>query len=142
VGIKRRARELALQMMFQLDLGTVELESLETGFLPGTSAPEAAKTQAMEMVRSTWARLPEIDARIRELAEHWDLSRMAAVDRNVLRLAAWEILFDPRVPKSVAINEAIEIVKRFSTPESGKFVNGVLDRLQKTAAEPPGPQEA
>jgi N utilization substance protein B len=137
MGIKRRARELALQMMFQLDLGTVELRHLEESFLPGASAPEAAKTLALELVRQTWTRLPELDARIRGLAEHWDLSRMAAVDRNILRLASYEILHDPRVPKSVAINEAIEIVKRFSTDGSGKFVNGILDRLEKGGSAPP-----
>lgn len=137
MGIKRRARELALQMMFQLDLGTVGLKQLEEGFLPGASAPEAAKTLALETVRKTWERLPELDARLRDLAEHWDLTRMAAVDRNVLRLAAYEILHDPRVPKSVSINEAIEIVKRFSTDGSGKFVNGILDRLEKGNSAPP-----
>jgi N utilization substance protein B len=67
---------------------------------------------------------------------------MAAVDRNVLRLGAYEILFDPRVPKSVAINEAIEIVKRFSTDESGRFVNGILDRLEKRATESPDAESA
>ena len=65
------------------------------------------------------------------MAENWDLTRMAAVDRNILRLAAYEILFDADIPKSVAINEAIEIVKRFSTDESSKFVNGILDKLEK-----------
>jgi len=124
-------------MMFQLDLGTVELKQLEENFLPGASAPEAAKTLALEMVRNTWTRLPELDGRLRDLAEHWDLSRMAAVDRNILRLASHEILYDPRVPKSVAINEAIEIVKRFSTDVSGKFVNGILDRLDKGGTPPP-----
>lgn len=134
MGIKRRARELALQMMFQLDLGTVDLKELETGFLPDASAPENAKIQALALVKNTWAKLPDLDSRLRSLAEHWDLSRMAAVDRNLLRLAAWEILYDPRVPKSVAINEAIEIAKRFSTVGSGKFVNGILDKLEKAGS--------
>lgn len=131
MGIKRRARELALQMLLQLDLGSVDLKDLESNFLPNASAPQNAKALSLGMVRGTWAKLPELDERLRTLAENWDLSRMASVDRNVLRLAAWEILHDPRVPKSVAINEAIEIVKRFSTGGSGKFVNGVLDRLEK-----------
>jgi transcription antitermination factor NusB len=131
MGLKRRARELALQMLYQMDMGSVQLKDLEENFLPGASAAEAAKTMALLMARNTWEKLAEIDRRLRELAENWDLARMASVDRNILRLAAFEILYDPEIPKSVAINEAIEIVKRFSTEESGKFVNGILDKLEK-----------
>ncbi len=119
-------------MLFQMDMGTVQLKDLEENFLPGASAPEAAKVMALRMVRSTWDKLADIDRQLRGLAENWDLGRMAAVDRNILRLAAWEILFDAEIPKSVAINEAIEIVKRFSTDDSSKFVNGILDKLEKT----------
>jgi transcription antitermination protein NusB len=125
---------MALQMLFQLDLGSMAMQDLEESFLPGASAPEAAKLLALQMARQTWERVAELDGRLRKLAEHWNLSRMAAVDRNVLRLAAYEILFDPQIPKSVAINEALEIAKRFSTEESSRFVNGILDRLEK----PPG----
>ena len=124
-------RELSLQMLFQMDMGTVQLKDLEDNFLPGASAPEAAKVMALQMVRHTWDKLSDIDRHLRGLAENWDLSRMAAVDRNILRLATYEILYDPEVPKSVAINEAIEIVKKFSTDDSSKFVNGILDKLEK-----------
>ncbi len=134
MGLKRRSRELALQMLFQMDMGTVQLKDLEENFLPQASAAEAAKIIALRMVRNTWDHLAEIDRHLRDLAEHWDLSRMAAVDRNILRLATYEILYDSEIPKSVAINEAIEIVKRYSTDESGKFVNGILDKLDKTSA--------
>jgi len=133
VGLKRRARELTLQMLFQLDLGAVALQDIEQSFLPGASAPEAAKLMALHMTKQVWERVADLDNRLRGLAEHWDMARMAAVDRNVLRMGAYEILFDPQVPKSVAINEAIEIAKRFSTDASGKFVNGILDRLDKPA---------
>ncbi len=131
MGLKRRTRELALQMLFQMDLGTVQLKDLEAIFLPQASAPEAAKIMALRLVKSTWDCVAEIDRRLRELAENWDLTRMAAVDRNILRMAAYEILYEKDIPKSVAINEAIEIVKKFSTVESGKFVNGILDKLDK-----------
>jgi len=134
MGLKRRSRELALQMLFQMDMGTVKLKDLEENFLPQASAPEAAKAFALGMVRGTWDKLADIDKHLRGLAENWDLTRMAAVDRNILRLAAFEILYDAEVPKSVAINEAIEIVKRFSTDESSKFVNGILDKLEKSKA--------
>lgn len=131
MGLKRRSRELALQMLFQMDMGTVGLKDVEENFLPDASAPEAAKVMALRMVRNTWDKLADIDKHLRGLAENWDLARMAAVDRNILRLAAYEIVFDSEIPKSVAINEAIEIVKRFSTDDSSKFVNGILDKLEK-----------
>ena len=132
MGLKRRSRELALQMLFQMDMGTVQLKDLEENFLPQASAAEMAKVMALQMVRNTWDRLADIDRHLRNLAEHWDLARMAAVDRNILRLATYEILYDAEIPKSVAINEAIEIVKRYSTEESSKFVNGILDKLEKS----------
>lgn len=131
MGLKRRARELALQMLYQMDMGSVQMKDLQERFLPAASAPEAAKMMALLMVRNTWDKLADIDRHLRDLAENWDLARMASVDRNILRLAAYEILYDSEIPKSVAINEAIEIVKRFSTEESSKFVNGILDKLEK-----------
>jgi len=131
MGLKRRSRELALQMLFQMDMGTVKLKDLEENFLPQASAPEAAKIMALRITRDTWDKLADIDGQLRGLAANWDLTRMAAVDRNILRLAAYEIVYDSEIPKSVAINEAIEIVKRYSTDESSKFVNGILDKLEK-----------
>lgn len=131
MGLKRRSRELALQMLFQMDMGTVQLKDLEENFLPQASAAEMAKVMALQMVRNTWDHLADIDRHLRNLAEHWDLARMAAVDRNILRLATYEILYDAEIPKSVAINEAIEIVKKYSTDESSRFVNGILDKLNK-----------
>ena len=86
---------------------------------------------ALKITRETWDKLSDIDGHLRGLAANWDLTRMAAVDRNILRLAAYEILYDSEIPKSVAINEAIEIVKRYSTDDSSKFVNGILDKLEK-----------
>jgi N utilization substance protein B len=122
-------------MLFQLDLGAVSLLDLEQSFLPGASAPEAAKLMSLQMTRRVWEHVADLDNRLRPLADHWDLARMAAVDRNVLRLGAYEILYEAQVPKSVAINEAIEIAKKFSTDASSKFVNGILDRLEKPVQE-------
>ncbi|HTA76060.1 MAG TPA: transcription antitermination factor NusB [bacterium] len=131
MGLKRRSRELALQMLFQMDMGTVKLIDLEQNFLPQASAPEAAKLMALKITRETWDKLADIDGHLRGLSANWDLTRMAAIDRNILRLATYEIVYDSEVPKSVAINEAIEIVKRYSTDDSSKFVNGILDKLEK-----------
>jgi N utilization substance protein B len=135
MGLKRRTRELALQMLFQMDLGTVQIKDLEENFIPNASAPEAAKEMAVKLIKNIWDRVSEIDSSLRKYTEHWDLSRMAGVDRNVLRIGAYEILFDPEIPKSVAINEALEIVKRYSTEESSRFVNGILDKLEKQNGE-------
>jgi transcription antitermination protein NusB len=99
--------------------------------LPQASAPEAAKIMALRITRETWDKLADIDGHLRGLSANWDLTRMAAIDRNILRMATYEILYDSEIPKSVAINEAIEIVKRYSTDESSKFVNGILDKLEK-----------
>jgi transcription antitermination factor NusB len=127
----RRSRELALQMLFQLDCGGVTLSDLENFFLSSISEKEKVKMRAWNSVKQTWLHLQDIDRQLRRITENWELSRMAAIDRNVLRLAASEIFYDPSIPKSVSINEAIEIAKKFSTDESGKFVNGVLDQLEK-----------
>src|ERR1041384_4380765 len=93
MGLRRRSRELALQMLFQMDMGTVRLKDLEENFLPQASAPEAAKMMALRMTRNTWEKVSDLDRTLRGLAENWDLTRMAAVDRNILRLAAYEILY-------------------------------------------------
>ncbi len=87
-------------------------------------------------MRGAIEKLPEVDAKIRTLADNWDFERLAAVDRNILRLAVYEMLFRPEIPPVVSINEAIEIAKKFSTTESGKFVNGLLDRVKKELLRP------
>jgi N utilization substance protein B len=87
--------------------------------------------RASSLVHGVKRQQREIDTRIAECAEHWDLDRMAVVDRNILRLAAYELLFEPAVPGKVTINEAIEIAKKFGTAESSRFINGVLDRIHR-----------
>src|SRR5207302_7709840 len=97
------------------------------------------------LIDGVHANQPRIDALISEVAENWRLDRMAAIDRNILRLGAYEMLYCPEVPTKVAINEALELAKRYSTAQSSRFVNGILDRLQSasptpTAEDPdPGP---
>ncbi len=86
-------------MLFQMDMGTVQLKEMEENFLPQASAPEAAKVMALRMVRNTWDKLADIDKHLRGLAENWDLARMAAVDRNILRLATYEIIYDSEIPE-------------------------------------------
>ena len=134
-GPRRQAREAAVQILFELDLGGADLEAVLQQFRGGRS-PSEVKAFAERLVRDAWARREEIDARIQESAEHWRLDRMAAVDRNVLRLAIYELLRETDVPVKAAINEAVELAKRFGGENSGRFVNGVLGTVaQRVDAE-------
>ena len=92
---------------------------------------EGVQNYADELIRGTFTHLREIDELLSSYAENWTIERMAAVDRNVLRIAVYEMLFSKGVPPVVAINEAVDIAKKFSTPLSGAFVNGILDRIRE-----------
>jgi transcription antitermination protein NusB len=132
---RTRARELALQFLFQVDVQggeyRAELDPFLGAALDGRPGGTEARAYAVKLVDGVLAHQPEIDALIREAARNWELERMAGVDRNVLRLGCYELLHEPDVPMKVAINEAIELGKRFSTEASGAFVNGILDRIRK-----------
>jgi len=129
---RRRAREYALQILFQIDfkVGKVQSKDFEN-FWSDKDASEDIKQFAEDLVTGTIKRLDEIDSIIEKVAENWILKRMAAVDRNILRFAAYEILYRKDIPSAVTINEAIEIAKKFSTSEAAPFINGILDRLAK-----------
>jgi len=102
------------------------------GFFSDKNEEKEVVDFAARIVRGTLKHLPEIDAAIKEAAEHWVLERMAAVDRNILRAAAFELLYSHDVPHAVVIDEALEIAKRFSSGESASFINGILDRIAKS----------
>jgi N utilization substance protein B len=132
---RHRAREAAIQMLYQWEIGQADIgEVLQTFWssnLPGAeSAPEAVRTFAEELVRYTVANRDKIDPLITETAENWRLSRMAAIDRLILRLAIGEFLHG-ETPRNVVINEALELAKTFSGEESAKFINGILDAIKK-----------
>lgn len=132
---RHRARQAAVQMLYQWEVGQHDVEDVLRTFwtanLPGAeNAPENVRTFAEQLVRSTVARLEAIDRLIGETAEHWRLSRMAAIDRIILRLAIGEFL-EGATPRNVVINEALELAKTFSGDESAKFVNGILDAVKK-----------
>jgi transcription antitermination factor NusB len=128
---RRLARETALQVLFQRDLTkeplitSEEVQHWATEFV----VPEASRKFAQELVDGTIAHLVEIDNMITSFAQDWTISRMANVDRNVMRLATYEVLFCPDIPGRVSLNEAIELAKRFGGEESAKFVNGILDGI-------------
>jgi len=137
MGSRRKARECALQMLFAADVaGAVPEDVLRLYWaqLGDAEVEEAARDFATRLARGTLARIESLDERIRSRAEHWRIPRMAIVDRNILRLAVYEFLYEP-TPRTVAINEALEIARRFSTYEATQFINGILDAIKRDLDE-------
>ncbi|HEY6188735.1 MAG TPA: transcription antitermination factor NusB [Pyrinomonadaceae bacterium] len=137
MGSRRKARECALQMLFAADISEVRADELVRSYWAELSDEEtetAARDFATRLATGTLAHLSELDERIRSRAEHWRISRMAVVDRNILRLAVYEFLHEP-TPRTVAINEALEIARRFSTYEATQFINGILDAIKRDLDE-------
>jgi transcription antitermination protein NusB len=126
-------------MLFQWEVGRHPPGQVIATFLPGVRAEAAVKKFARELFEGTVTDLATIDPLLRIHATHWKLERMAAVDRNVLRLAIFEFLHHPDTPPPVVINEAVELARRFSDSESVEFVNGVLDAARKALAVAPHP---
>jgi len=124
-----RARMLTVQALYQLDIrGEAFLDEMDD-FIASTAGDESAVDPALELAHGCVQSRDELDARLAAAAEHWDLARMAAVDRAILRVGAYELLHCPDLPPKVAINEAIRMAKKLSSAESGAFVNGILDRI-------------
>ena len=137
MGSRRKARECALQMLFAADVSQVPPDDLVRTYwseLGDTEIEESAREFATRLAMGTLAHTTELDERIRLRAEHWRISRMAVVDRNILRLAVYEFLHE-RTPRTVAINEALEIARRFSTYEATQFINGILDAIKRDLDE-------
>lgn len=128
---RREARELALRMLFQLDVGKQPVEEVIEGALAQSVLEGANRKFAEILVRGTLEHLTDIDNSIRALAADWALDRQAAVDRNILRLTSYEVLYMPESPVAAVVNEAVELAKKYSTAESGRFVNGILGALAR-----------
>jgi N utilization substance protein B len=133
MSTRRQAREMALQMLYQSDVGGAEGEQVLAEFRPTEYSADAERafSYARSLVEGTLSHRPEIDDLIRQQAEHWRLERMPPVDRNILRLAVYEFLYQTDVPKLVILDEAIELAKEFGSEQSGRFVNGLLDGILK-----------
>ena len=132
MGTRRKSRELALQMLFQSDLGQQAPDEVRETFWRGRGeVAREVQGFAEDLFRVAHDRAGEIDHLIEAHAEHWRMDRMAAVDRNILRASVAELLEFPTTPRAVVINEAIEIARKFSSPESVQFINGVLDSIGK-----------
>lgn len=127
---RRLARETAFKALFQIDLGKSTTEQALRYVLQGVNLNESEVRFTREMVEGTIGHLVELDRLIQKYLVNWELSRLSAVDRNLLRLALFEILYRPDIPNAVAINESLELAKKYgSSEETAAFINGILDRV-------------
>lgn len=134
MGMRRQARELALQLLYQHEHTGADLDAMQREFDEWTGATDGVREFADFLLRGTLADLEHLDEELARQTAHWRLERLAAVDRNILRLAMFELMHEPDTPPAVVIDEAIEIAKKFGAEESGRFVNGVLDGFVKRRA--------
>jgi N utilization substance protein B len=131
MGARRKARELALQMLFQLDMSSNQPDAIIATFEELQKSKANTREFATKIFRGTIEHMPAIDEMIQNQAENWRLSRMAAVDRNIIRMSVYEFLHEDDTPKLVIIDEAIEIAKKYGTQKSSQFINGILDGILK-----------
>ncbi|HMG32971.1 MAG TPA: transcription antitermination factor NusB [Blastocatellia bacterium] len=132
MGARRKARICALQMLFQYDIARQPVADVARGYWDafGEEAGDVDREFADKLALGAISNLDEIDKLIKRRAEHWRIQRMAVVDRNILRLAIYEFLFESDTPRTVIINEALEIARKFSTFEATQFINGILDAIK------------
>src|SRR5579884_3036215 len=136
MGKRRDAREAAVQFLFQRDLHPPGHAVSVDDFWSLRETPANVKQFATELITGVLGNAQQIDALIKKFLKNYDIERLGAVDRNVLRVAVFEMLFNNEVPPVVSINEAIEIAKKFGSEHSGQFVNGVLDRIRAELPRP------
>jgi transcription antitermination protein NusB len=129
MGARRRGREAALQILFSVDIAGEKVEQAVHDHFAFLASSVEGKDFAQLLVRGVADNAAAIDETIRKVSEHWRIERMPRVDRNILRLSAFELMFMPDVPRRVTLNEAIELAKRYGGEGSPGFVNGVLDRI-------------
>ena len=131
MGTRRKARELAVQLLYQHDLAKIAPEEALSLFWEHYPVHAEVREFCTQLVVGTLDRLTIIDELLSEASENWSLTRMSVVDRNILRLATYELLDRLDIPPSVSLNEAIDIAKKYSTPDAAVFINGVLDRVKR-----------
>jgi len=131
MGVRRRGREYALQMLYAMDLTGYLPDEVFAGFNAIQDLNRDAFYYARRLVDGVYGRLDEVDAVLTHYAEHWKIHRMAAVDRNLLRLGIYELMYLKDIPFPIIINEALEIIKEFSDQEGTQFVNGILDAASR-----------
>lgn len=138
MGVRRKARECVLQMLYQFDVAGGSASNVMESYWGANESDVEVREFAEELFRGVVSKAGDIDERISSNSTNWKISRMAAVDKNILRMAVYELLHRDDIPIKVTINEAVEIAKKFGTEESGAFVNGILDNIAKTVVKQEG----
>jgi N utilization substance protein B len=137
LGKRRKSREFTLQVLYQLDItkqeATKTLTQFQENYLPNGRRDDFVE----RLVLGVQEHRKEIDQLIKKYSEHWRLDRMTLIDRNILRMATFELLYCEEIPPKVTLNEAIDLGKRFGSEDSGSFINGILDRIQNEAVRKP-----
>lgn len=136
MGNRRVSREMALKILFQVDLVNSNVDeassyTFQTENIMQENDPDAIIEFSLQLVKGVLYHLIEVDSLIKKHASHWSIERMTNIDRNILRIAIYEMIFVDNIPKSVSINEAVELAKKYSTESSFGFVNGVLGKIEK-----------
>ena len=129
---RRKAREVALQVLYELDVLNIAAKEAITLFWNNFHATEDSKKFSTLLIEGAWDNREQIDNLIRSCSEHWSLERMSRVDRNILRMAVYELLYCPNIPPKVTLNEAIDLGKMYGSENSGSFINGILDAVYLT----------
>ena len=140
MGQRRKARECALQILFEIEFNAADPQALVRQYWRQRKASEDVRSYAGWLVDNILDRREEIDAAIQAASKNWRLARMGAVDRTILRVAVCELLYEPALAPAIVINEAIEIAKRYSGQDSATFVNGILDAVRKRREPAAGPR--
>ena len=133
---RRNARERAVQVLFQMDINPGDIDSALDWFWEDKEPDAKTRHFTEDVVRGVLQHQKKIDSMMQNYADHWALDRMGTVDRNIIRIAIYEMLFRRDIPPVVSINEAVDIAKQFSSKEAGRFVNGILDRARKDLNRP------
>jgi len=131
MGERRLSREVSLKVLFQVDLVHTNIEEALKNTFENDKYSDEVKEFALTLVKGVMSNLAEIDKVIKNYTNNWSLERITNIDRSILRIAIYEILYLPNIPKSVSINEAVELAKKYGTKSSFSFVNGVLGRINK-----------
>lgn len=136
---RTKAREVALQFLYQLDLRGEGIVDDLSEFLKTATKDKEVQEFGLRLINGTKDLRPELDMTLGKVARNWDLRRMATIDRNILRMAIFELLYCDDIPPKVSINEAIDLGKKYSTANSGAFINGILDRVKNEYIRKPRP---
>jgi N utilization substance protein B len=126
---RRKAREVALQVLYELDVLNIDSKEAVALFWNNFDAPEESRKFSTLLIEGTWGNIEQIDSHISSCSENWSLARMSRVDKNILRMAVYELLYCPDIPPKVTLNEAIDLGKLYGSENSGSFINGILDAV-------------